>query len=153
MAELAERKRLEYARHNAPFHTPAADAREIHEPFLAGLTAQDTFIVLVHESDGHVDGFIVAMVGPVPPVYDVGGSSSLVDDFMVDGPDLWPTVGRLLLREVRRIALERGAKQTIVVCGPHDAPKRALLHDEGLDVVSEWFHAPLEQRSGAYGPR
>jgi hypothetical protein len=143
MAELAERKRAQYREHNVPFHIPAANAREIHEPFLGDLTGQDNFVVLVHESDGVVNGFVVAMIGPVPPVYDIGGSSSLVDDFMVDSPELWATVGRELLCTVRRIALERGAKQLIVVCGPHDAPRRALLAEEGLTVVSEWLHTPL----------
>jgi hypothetical protein len=126
MAELAERKREQYAPHSPPFHTPAPNAREAHEPFLAGLTEQDNFLVLVHESAGEVDGFIVTMIGPAPPVYDIGGLSSLVDDFAVATPDLWPTVGRDLLREARRIVSEGGAKQTLVVCGPHDLPKRDL---------------------------
>jgi hypothetical protein len=143
MAELAELKRTQYAGHNVPFHTPAANAREVHEPFLAGLTETDNVIVLVHESGDVIDGFVVAMVGPAPPVYDVGGLSSLVDDFVVAAPDLWPTVGRTLLQEVRGMASRQGAKQTVVVCGPHDAPKRDLLTGEGLSVVSEWFHTPL----------
>jgi hypothetical protein len=83
MAELAEQKREQYAPHNRPFHDPAANAREAHKPFLAGLTERENVVALVHESDGEVDGFVVAMIGPVPPVYDVGGLSSLVDDFVV----------------------------------------------------------------------
>jgi hypothetical protein len=67
MAELAEQKRDQYPPHNRPFHNPARNAREAHEPFLAGLTEQDDFLIFVHESNGEVDGFVVVMLGSVPP--------------------------------------------------------------------------------------
>ncbi len=80
---------------------------------------------------------------PAPPVYDLGGLSTGVDDFMVRHPSLWATVGRALLNEVSVRAREQGSVQMIVVCGPADEPKRDMLRGAGLTVVSEWFSGPV----------
>lgn len=50
----------------------------------------------------------------------------------------------LSLTAAKAWAKERGAAQVVVVAGPHDGPKRAVLQDAGLYVASEWFTAPLD---------
>ena len=145
MAELAEQKREEY-RTNAPvFHRPKEGARQIHEPFLASLVEDPERVTLVHEDEGHIDGFLVAMLFPAPPVYDPGGPTCSVDDFMVESPELWDSVGRALLERVIAVTKERGAVQTVVVCGPQDQPKRSMLMSMGHEVASEWFTLPFAQ--------
>ena len=80
-------------------------------------------IALVHESAGSIDGFVIAALMDAPPVYDPGGLTCLIDDFVVaDGRD-WQTIGLALLAEANRQARERGAAQTVVVCGHQDQPK------------------------------
>lgn len=144
MADLADSKRRQYEPFAPVFQRPAANAHQVHLPWLARLVADPDVGTFVHEDDsGGVDGFVIITVAPAPPVYDPGGPTSLIDDFTVAQPDLWPSAGAALLDTARRWAKERGAAQLVAVTGPHDAPKRALLHDAGLYVASEWFTTPL----------
>ena len=96
----------------------------------------------MEEESGAVRGFIWGKVVDAPPVYDPGGKVCMVDDFVVREPALWAAVGRALLDEVRRLARERGAVLVVVVCGPHDQPKRALLAMDDFTVASEWHVRP-----------
>lgn len=143
MAELAEQKREEY-RSTAPvFYRPKEGAREIHEPFLASLVENPERVALVHEENARIDGFLVAMLVTAPPVYDPGGPTCSVDDFVVESPALWPLVGTALLERAIAITKERGAVQTVIVCGPQDQPKRNMLLSMGHTLASEWFTLPL----------
>ena len=137
--DLAEMKRSQYATYNPRFHHPSASAREVHRPFLASQIEREGNIALVDDDGSTISGFIIAATGPAPPVYDIGGLTTGVDDFMVRTPSLWETVGRALLEEVRVRAREQGAVQLIVVCGPKDTPKRNMLRAANLAVASEWF--------------
>jgi hypothetical protein len=145
MAELAELKREQYKTHAPIFHRPKPDVRDLHAAFLASqIENRERQLALVHEAaSGHVDGFLIATMVPAPPVYDPGGLTCLIDDFTVDRSDLWATVGRELLEEAIRLSEPMGGVQTVVVCGPQDGPKRAMLLDSGQIVASEWFTKPL----------
>ena len=145
MADLAELKREQYRTHAPVFYRPTSGAKELHAPFLASQIADaERHVALVHEaSDGHVDGFLIATLVHAPPVYEPGGLTCLVDDFTVETPDLWASAGRELLEEATRLAAERGAVQSVVVCGPQDDPKRSLLVGSGHTVASEWFTRPF----------
>ena len=146
MALLADAKRREYEPHAPVFWRPAPDALEIHRPWLSQLVEDPAVGAFVHEADdGIVDGFLVVTVLPAPPVYDPGGLSSLIDDFAVSHPERWATAGAALLRIAMDWAHQNGAVQVVVVCGPHDGPKRALLEEFGLYVASEWFTTPLSR--------
>jgi hypothetical protein len=146
MVELADGTRREYEPHAPVFQRPAANAIEAHRPWLSHLVENSEVGTFVHEdSDGDVDGFAIITIVPAPPVYDPGGLSSLIDDFAVSSPEKWVTAGASLLDAARVWARERGAVQVVVVSGPHDGPKRAVLQDAGLYVVSEWFTAPLDE--------
>ncbi len=79
----------------------------------------------------------------MPPVYDPGGFTCLVDDFVVQRPEDWPTIGASLLHKVNQHAKDQGAVQTVVVCRRLDEAKRAALASLGLTVVSEWSVAEL----------
>jgi hypothetical protein len=90
-----------------------------------------------------VAGFIIGRLTPAPPVYEPGGLTCLVDDFAVEHPDAWTSLGPLLLAELSRIALAQGAVQLVVVTGRHDEPKRRALQGTGLVVASEWWTGPI----------
>jgi hypothetical protein len=145
MAELAELKREEYAAYAPVFHRPKPNTRKMHATFLAGQVENaERHVALVHDAaDGHIDGFLIASMVPPPPVYDPGGLTCLVDDFTVEAPDLWGSVGAELLDEAIRLSEPKGAVQTVVVCGPKDDPKRTMLLDSGHFVASEWFTKPF----------
>jgi hypothetical protein len=76
---------------------------------------------------------------------DRGGATCSVDDFALASPELWETVGRERLEEAISRARERGAVQTLVVCGPQDQPKRAMLRSMGHEVASEWYTLPFPE--------
>ncbi len=115
MADLADHYRRDH-QYDAPvFHRPHPDARTRHEPFLASLVKDEEHIALVHETDGAVDGFVIAALVRAPPVYDPGGPACLIDDFVVAGPGCgrrwgkssWTKlVGKLLLAAAHVVASE-----------------------------------------------
>lgn len=144
MVELADRARQQYAPHAPVFQRPAADAREVHLPWLARLVGEPAVGAFVHEdAEDEVDGFVIVTTVNAPPVYDIGGLSAMIDDFAVSAPDRWTTAGAVLLDAATTWARARGAVQVVVVAGPHDGPKRAALDAAGLYVASEWFTAPI----------
>jgi hypothetical protein len=77
-------------------------------------------------------------------VYYPGGPTCSIDDFVVEAPELWSSVGRALLDAAVSETRRRGAVQTVVVCGPHDHPKRDMLVAAGHEVASEWFTRPFD---------
>lgn len=144
MVDLADAGRRQYQPHAPVFQRPASNAKAVHRPWLLQQVENPEAGTFVHEnSKGEVDGFAIITTLPAPPVYDPGGLSSLIDDFVVSSADKWVTAGAALLDAATAWARERGAVQVVVVSGPHDSPKRAVLKDAGLYVASEWFTAPL----------
>lgn len=143
MVHLAEHKRQQYRTHAEVFYRPATNAMDVHRPWLESLVEDDDVATLVHEGP-HVDGFLVATLVPAPPVYDPGGLTCSVDDFVVGDPTQWASAGLLLLRAAQAWAKVRGAAQSVVVCAPQDEPKRQMLLRSGLEVASEWFTGALE---------
>jgi GNAT superfamily N-acetyltransferase len=142
MTALAGIRREQYARYQPLFWRPAAVAPEKHRAYLSRLVASDEVIALVSEEDAELTGFVIATLKPAPPVYDPGGPSCDIDDFMVTPADRWPTTGVRLLRAVLAEAGRRGAVQAVVVTAQLDEPKREALRACGLEVASEWWVTP-----------
>ncbi len=64
----------------------------------------------------------------------------MVDDYWVRGGERWETCGQALLDEVCvRARAKFGAAQGLVVCGHRDPAKRTMLHDNGLEIASQWY--------------
>lgn len=139
MVDLSERKRLEYQQFQPVFWRKAEDSRQKQIPFFEHLLHDEQTIAYVYEQAGALIGFIIARLQPAPPVYNPGGLTCMVDDFVVAEPDNWDTIGVSLLDEVNRVARERGAVQTVVVCGHLDMPKRGMLNQDGYSIASEWY--------------
>jgi hypothetical protein len=128
------------------FRRPAANARDVHRPWLSKLVEDHEAGTFVHEdSDGDVDGFVAnncARAAGLRPLRLLithrrfcGVVSGQVGGGRLDPVERSDSLG----------ARERGAVQVVVVSGPHDGPKRAVLQDAGLYVASEWFTAPLDE--------
>jgi hypothetical protein len=139
MVELSEQqRRIDEERYHLPFYRKAVDSREKQLPYFQRQVTDSRVIALVHEHNASIDGFLIGMLIEAPPVYDPGGLTCLVDDFVVQPPEAWPQVGASLLRQVNHLAKEQGAVQTVVVCRRLDEAKRTTLASLGLTVVSEW---------------
>jgi GNAT superfamily N-acetyltransferase len=143
MVELSEAKRRQYQAYQPVFWRKAADAVERQYPFLARLVEKGEAIALVAEDEGGVVGFVVATLVAAPPVYDPGGLTCMIDDFVVARAADWETAGKRLLEEAGRQARERGAVQAVVVCGHQDEAKRQMLAALGFEIASEWHVRPL----------
>src|SRR4051794_11746834 len=99
MVELSEQKRLQYQAYQPRFWRKAPDSREKQLLHFERIVAADRTIALVHEWDGGIDGFVIATLLDAPPVYDPGGLTSLIDDFVV-ADEAWEIVGAALLEAV-----------------------------------------------------
>lgn len=139
MVALAEEKRLELQTFQPQFWHKAADSRDRHLGHVSRLIGSDRAITLVYDAGGAIDGFLVATLITPPPVYDPGGLTCIIDDFIIGAAADWGSVGRALLRVATADAKGRGATQVVIVCAHLDEPKRAMLRDGGYSIASEWY--------------
>jgi GNAT superfamily N-acetyltransferase len=142
MAALAGIRREQYVRYQPLFWRPAAGALDKHRAYLARLVDDDKVITLVSEEDGELTGFLIATLTGAPPVYDPGGPTCQVDDFVVVPDDRWQTTGTRLLRAGLAEAGLHGAVQAVVVTAHLDQSKRQMLRACGLEPASEWWVTP-----------
>jgi hypothetical protein len=70
---IASARRKQYAEYQPVFWRPAANAEQLHRPYLAKLVDNADVITLVSEDSGLVTGFLIAMIVGAPGVYDPGG--------------------------------------------------------------------------------
>src|SRR5262245_51454130 len=138
MVALSAAKRAAYARVVPRFWDPARDADERQRAWFRSLLSRDDALALVAPAGPALDGFVIGVVHAAPPVYDPGGPVVTVDDFCVRDPAVWPTVGAALLDALRARARAKGAVLEVVVCGAHDAAKRALVESPGSIPASTW---------------
>jgi GNAT superfamily N-acetyltransferase len=139
MLDLAEQRRVEYARYQPRFWNPAPDARLAQSGYFAQLFEAPEVLTAVCLHDAQLSGFLIARLVPAPPVYQPGGLTCLIDDFCLAAPQGWTTLGRQLLEHIYAQARQRGATQAVVVCGHLDQPKREMLFATGATLASEWF--------------
>jgi len=147
IARMASMRREQYAAYQPVFWRPAAGAELAHVPYLGKLIADSRVITLVSEESGTVTGFVIATIVGAPPVYDPGGHTCQIDDFVVQ-PGRWDSTGRQLLAAATAEAADRGAVQVVVVAAHLDEPKREALRASGLSIASEWWVTPLTAPAG-----
>ena len=141
MVALSDQSRTAYQQYQPTFWRKAVDANEKQQSFFETLLQRADYLSLIHETDGAIDGFIIAGFITAPPVYDPAGETCIVDDFVVNNSQLWATAGRALLGAVTEWARENGASQVVVITGHHDEQKRKLLaeHEQPYSIASEWW--------------
>jgi hypothetical protein len=138
MTAMAADRRSRYANYQPVFWRPASDAEQVHRPYLAELIDDQDVITLVSGDSGTIAGFLVATIGDAPSVYDPGGRTCTIDDFVV-AAGRWATTGVLLLRSAIEHAARRRAIQAVVVTAHLDQAKREALKTCGLSIASEWW--------------
>ena len=139
MSALIEEKRRAYEKHQPVFWRRAPDSEGRTVRFFEAAVAGDQHLSFVFESDRVIQGFLIGALIKAPPVYDPGGLTCMIDDFMVADPSLWGTVDSALLATARAAAKERGAAQTVIVCGHHDHAKSDFLGSAGVSIASNWW--------------
>lgn len=136
MVDLSEQKRTQYESFQPLFWRKAKDARERQLPFFAAQLQNEHLVMLVNESAGQIDGFIIANLR--------SGRKCDVDDFVVADVNAWPTTGQALLQAAGAAAKARGIAKYEVVCGHLDRPKQAMLTQAGLALATYWFTAAIQ---------
>ena len=138
MVTIIERRRAVYETCQPVFWKRAANASAKTKLFYRWLLLRRSAIMLVADRGSEVVGFLIATRARVPPVYDPGGPSMLIDDFAVAEADDWPIVGRALLDGFQSRGRALGCRQVVVVCGAEDAAKTEFLRSTGLRMASTW---------------
>jgi GNAT superfamily N-acetyltransferase len=138
MVNLADRERTQRAIREPEFFRKASNGSDAQAKWLQVQLPDSRTIALCSEAAGKLTGFVIAVLTPAPPVYDPGGLTALIHDFVVDDPEQWTTVGIELIDEVSAQVKAKGAVQMVVVCTLADETKRAFLAKLGTRVVSEW---------------
>lgn len=139
MVELSEAKRASYEANSPLFWRKAENSVHVQGVFFAKLLEQPDWLLLVHEHNGAIDGFIIGRLMPAPPVYNPGGKACLIDDFAVADSNLWDSTGTALHQALEAQARQAGAVVSITVSGAHDGPKRSALLGAGAHLASEWY--------------
>ena len=135
MVPLSYQKRLEYSKRQPLFWKIAENSNEIQGKWFEEELQNENVIALC---DSQKRGFIIGKLITPPEVYDAG-LTLMIDDFCVQTPNLWQTVGRDLLEECVKSGKEKGAKQILCVCGDFDTEKYKLLENLKLTVASRWY--------------
>ena len=132
---LAAEKRLLHSTYQPQFWNPSEGAEVLQDGWFRFLLTDPSHQVLVTEVDSEVVGFIVGRLMDAPPVYDPGGKTCMVDDFVAEPGPLFSG----LLEAMSEWALGNGASQLVVVTAAADSTKRAALLDAQLSPASEWW--------------
>jgi hypothetical protein len=142
MLDLAAAKRTEHGEYQPVFWRPAAQAvvmQDLWFQFL--LTSDDHHLLVAVDGDGDdssIVGFLIAQIMDAPPVYDPGGRTCMVDDFVAAPGVAFDD----LLAAARSWGSSRGAVQMVVVTAAADDAKRSALAANDLTVASEWWVGP-----------
>lgn len=122
--ELIEPRRRQLADHAPHFWNPAPNARELHRRFLGDQLGKPEIVALRTDH-----GFVFA--GP-------RGDGFVIDDFMVDADDRWPTDGAALVRAAV------GDQPVRIVCPVHELGRYRLAKSLGLTVAESWWTHDLD---------
>ncbi|MEJ1967902.1 MAG: GNAT family N-acetyltransferase [Rhizomicrobium sp.] len=140
-AAMAEARRVRYEAFEPVFWKRQPGSEALSRAWFAHLLARPETVFLVAEWGGSPTGFLIAVPTPAPPVYEAG-PTAMIDDFCVEDPALWASVGPPLLREARARLKERGFRQIVVISGAKDTEKKTFLAAEKLSPASTWWTAP-----------
>jgi hypothetical protein len=147
MVELSKRKRLSYEQNNPIFWKKAENAESLQYKYFTDLLQKNDVKILVSRNETGINGFIIAQIKTVPPVYDIGSLNCYVDDFVVDHPGEWQTIGKRLLIEMIALMKNEGVVQIVIVCGNHDKVKKGFLEKSEFSIVTNWYAMSIAQNS------
>ena len=125
---LIEPRRQQLAEHAPHFWNPAPNARDLHSRFLGDQLANPDLVTLRTDH-----GFVFA---------GHRGDGFVIDDFLVDADDRWPTDGAALVIDAV------GGRSVRIVCPVHELGRYRLAKDLGLTVAESWWTHDLDPVAG-----
>ncbi len=139
--ELVEARRRRYETFEPRFWKKAANSKDSSKSWFSHLFSDSGTVSIVAAKDPHILGFLIGCEIQVPPVYEPGGRTVLVDDFCV-AEGQWADVGASLLAAAKQEFHERGFVQLVVVGARLDLEKSAFLETTDLSLASTWWTGP-----------
>ncbi len=140
MVELSAAFRERLEDYEPTFWRRHPDADQVQFQWF-GLLLDDELhrVVVSVGDDGRIEGFIIARAMEAPPVYQPGGRTCMIDDFV------WSTsaVAEALVSEIQRWAADAGCCQMVIVTPAADSERRTLLEQFGLHRTSEWWMSQI----------
>ncbi|MDO9473315.1 MAG: GNAT family N-acetyltransferase [Caulobacter sp.] len=140
---MIEARRRLYETFEPRFWRKTDHSAAMSTAFFGHLATDAGALFLVSDSDGQIDGFLIAMPVQNPPVYAPGGPTAQIDDFCVADPSRFSTVGAALLDEARKRLKARGFTQLVVVCAARDEARTAFLESQRLSLTTTWWTTSL----------
>jgi len=145
MVLLSAIKRENYEKINPIFWRKAENANAIQQEWFSSLLNDEQYICMVCEINSEIVGFVIGKLIEAPAVYAPSGLTLMIDDFCVNQDEAWTIVGAELLSNILVAAKEKGAAQTLVVCGEHDKGKRNFLESNQLMATSVWYTGEIQK--------
>ncbi|MEQ9143758.1 MAG: N-acetyltransferase [Parvibaculaceae bacterium] len=142
MVALIEEERTRMAEWQPTMWRKALNSAEKTSEWFPILIQDENVISIVHEQNGQIDGFLVAIPQPAPPVYDPG-LTFVIDDFCVAKDDRWPSLGGALLDYAINEARGRHAAQCISISPIAHHAKMEVLKSRGLEPATIWSSLSL----------
>lgn len=144
MVKLAEQQHVLDEQQQPMLWRKAKDSTLHQLEFYEGYLQQDNALMMVSQFGSSINGVIVAHLQEPPPIYDLPGCTCIIEDFVVESPSLWQTVGRQLFDAITEEAKNLNAVQMVIVSHTHNKHKQLFLQQMGLTVASQWHSKVLE---------
>ena len=112
---LLEAYRGRIERWQPVFWKKAEASAILSDAWFSHLLTLDTTAFFIAEEEGEALGFLIANLIDAPPVYEPGGKTCMIDDYVVAKDEDWPTIGADLLAAAKEWAKQKSAAQVMVV--------------------------------------
>ena len=138
IVELLESKRSELENWAPKFWKKSPDSATISSAFFRTLLEDPNVTVLVAQDENFIVGCLQYRPTFVPPVYAPGGTTWMVDDFVVSADD-WDDIGAKMLAELEARTIEKIDGQLIFPVPKKDDPASQFFEKAGLMPTTVWW--------------
>lgn len=137
---LLEQKRAQLEAWEPRFWRRSENAAALSEAHFSALIGDPAASVLVYEASGAVTGCLQYRPSFVPPVYAPGGTTWMVDDFVVLEDD-WARAGTALLQDLYARTIQSEPGQLVFPVPQKDAAANAFFVQNDLSPTTVWYTA------------
>ena len=138
IVDLIELKRVQLEQWEPRFWRKAEGSGDMSKAFIPKLIEDQKVTVLVAEEDSELVGVLQFKPTVVPPVYAPGGTSWMVDDWVVQA-ERWDDVGAALLAELKAGTVEQEEGQLILPVPYKDDAAADFFQSNGLSATTVWW--------------
>lgn len=138
IVEMLELKRTELETWAPKFWKKSPDSAAISSAFFKTLLEDPNVTILVAQDGAAIAGCLQYRPTFVPPVYAPGGTTWMVDDFVVSAND-WDRVGAAILAELEGRTIETADGQLIFPVPQKDDAASRFFAVKGLMPTTVWW--------------